>query len=281
MNLNKARDFYSAYYEGTLEPGLKQALEAARQADPEIEQDYRQFEMLVSELPNLAVEPIEVPADLHDKISAKLDHHLWTLEQQKPKRWSWNWKVALVGGVACLAIVSAIFAIRPAEGTASEAGISLPVGATTAKFEIVDGSLGLIVNNSSPITVTITNTADGQISAQRPLAPGRLFIPLRNESDTAEVLSISFSEKEIEPLLIVLPGKATGNVRSGEGTLLDCAKAVAQTFRTPITIRNRNTNEVVRWEFSQEDTTDNLVQALVKNNINATMLDSRILVFQP
>ena len=54
MNHDKAREFFSAYYEGTLESGLRQQLEARFRADAHLKADYAAFVETIEALGELA-----------------------------------------------------------------------------------------------------------------------------------------------------------------------------------------------------------------------------------
>ena len=83
MNIEKAREFYSAYHEGSLDKGLKQAFERQLETDAQVAAEFRLFKQAMEELSQLESEAIEVPSDLHDRISARLDLHI--LEQRRKK----------------------------------------------------------------------------------------------------------------------------------------------------------------------------------------------------
>jgi len=73
MNPVKARDFFSDYYEGLLEPGLKQAFERALKSDPHVQEEYKQFEIVMGQLGSFDKKPVDSPFNLYDKITARLD----------------------------------------------------------------------------------------------------------------------------------------------------------------------------------------------------------------
>ena len=50
MNQEKAKEFFSAYYEGTLEAGLQQSLEQQLRADGNLRREFRDFERAMEDV---------------------------------------------------------------------------------------------------------------------------------------------------------------------------------------------------------------------------------------
>src|SRR2546429_9984360 len=103
MNQEKAKEFFSNYYEGTLEPGLAQALEHAMSRDGGIRDDYHHFEQSYEELSSLKFETIEIPFDLNDKILANIDRHIYDNRRSQQPAWTtWlrNLSIASISAVA-------------------------------------------------------------------------------------------------------------------------------------------------------------------------------------
>src|SRR5581483_925490 len=73
MNQEKAREFFSAYFEGVLEPGLKQSFEARLAADAMLQADYAAFSETMGELRTMPEEEIEAPIFLSDRVATRLD----------------------------------------------------------------------------------------------------------------------------------------------------------------------------------------------------------------
>ena len=71
MNQSKARDFYSAYYEGTLDFGLTQAFERALTTEAEVKAEYEQFVRVMEDL-KVCKPLVEPPEDLHLKIRERV-----------------------------------------------------------------------------------------------------------------------------------------------------------------------------------------------------------------
>ncbi len=83
MTLAKAKDYFSAYHEGSLDRGLKQAFETRLREDTQLQAEYRAFERTMKELEAFGCVEVEPPSDLHDKIAARLDKAIWDQKRQK------------------------------------------------------------------------------------------------------------------------------------------------------------------------------------------------------
>ena len=73
MTHDKAREFFSAYYEGTLEPGLRASLGRRLEADARLQAEYDAFVGTVTSLDALRHEAVAIPAYLSDRIALRLD----------------------------------------------------------------------------------------------------------------------------------------------------------------------------------------------------------------
>src|SRR5688500_10784952 len=99
MNASKAREFFSSYFEGTLDAGLRQAFERRLHTDAEIQAEYRAFERTMGQLSTLKDLEVEVPFDLHERISARVDLHIFEAKRAKGSPWIAMWKPLLIGGL--------------------------------------------------------------------------------------------------------------------------------------------------------------------------------------
>lgn len=283
MNASKAREYFSAYYEGDLEAGLKQQFESALQGDGDLQADYSAFVQTMQALEHYDEAEIEVPADLSEQISRKLDKHLWDQKQTARPGLFGQWRMALLGGMAVVAIGAAFFALNPRDpqstiNTAGMAGQGT-VATTTADLVYDDGQIRLVVTNGRKLTlpVVVTDTETGTDVYRGELKGSDLSNPLTNEKAEAAVLAISFGET-IEGLTVVLPGASGGKVEPGEGTVVDLAKMVAQGFRTPVLVRVKNLSQTVAWNFAEDLSADQLPSALRDQKAKFTLRNDGFLV---
>ena len=100
LNHEKAREYFSAYHEGTLERGLKETFERALSTDAQVQAEYRAFERLMGSLESLKAEAPEPEFDLHEAIARRLDKHIYD-EARRAKHpiFAW-WKSAALGGLS-------------------------------------------------------------------------------------------------------------------------------------------------------------------------------------
>src|SRR5579859_1468627 len=136
MNLGKARDYFSAYYEGSLDRGLKQSFEARLKEDAQLQAEYRAFERTMAGLGALGRIEIEPPADLHEKISARLDRAVWDQKRAKTNSWFALWKVFVLGAAAATAVFVGFYKLNANGDSQNRAGIAgLPTPGSEAQFK--------------------------------------------------------------------------------------------------------------------------------------------------
>ena len=123
MNANKAREFFSSYFEGNLDDGLRQAFERTLNTDAELQAEYKAFERTLGQLAGLRDVEIEVPFDLHERISARLDRHIYEKRQTRGGGFLAFWKPALAAGVASLAVIGTVLSLNSSGGDVQGAAV--------------------------------------------------------------------------------------------------------------------------------------------------------------
>lgn len=245
MNQEKSREFFSAYYEGTLEAGLKHTLEQRLRADAQLMAEYRAFERTMEELDGLKFETIEVPSYLSDRITSRLET---VQESKRPAPWLQLWLPRFaVGAVAATAIVGAVLSLSARSGNnamgsiVSLPGAHKPTSTVPVTFTNQDG-VTTVVSGDQPSLVTEQNAGNSLR-----LMPGK-----RMELTNANTSSALFTVKpagEAVTILVAVPGKKVGADLSGSGTLQDFAKAMADHYGVPIVIKNSDLGKHVTWNF--------------------------------
>jgi anti-sigma-K factor RskA len=112
MNLAKAREHFSAYYEGSLEGGLKETFERALRSDAQIQAEYRAFERVMADLNLLGEAQPEANEDLHEEIARRLDRHIFERKRQARAPLFGIWKSLALGGLATVALVTAVLQLQ-------------------------------------------------------------------------------------------------------------------------------------------------------------------------
>ncbi|MBX3115210.1 MAG: hypothetical protein KF836_11645 [Fimbriimonadaceae bacterium] len=257
MNINKARDFFSAYYEGELGGGIKEAFERSLTTDPALKAEYEEFVEIMKMLEEPA-EEVPAPHDLHDKIMARLDHESWQEKQTAKPGLFGNWKLAFVGALALVAIVAGGLSItnNGSGGNKVEAGWGIPSPSTnvTEKVDVVakDGKLVMNLEANSGSEFQIRAYGSTEVIEEVSLKGTTFETEINTKSPDTVALEVINAKGESK-LLMVHPGTRSESLLKGEGSIVDCAKAIASTFRTPILIRVPDPEQQVAWDFESTD----------------------------
>lgn len=268
MNITKARDFYSEYYEGTLDGGLKQAFESALQSDPHIQSEYQEFVATMQRLAELPEQTIEIPFDLHDRISARLDRHVYETTRQTQPSGRFQWRYAFLGAVAATAIFAAVIALRPGDGQGPGQAslIGGPSRETRPQISVVDGQAQLSYRIQSKVVVTVRDEATGVVLQEFNSANAELAVKITNSRPDPVVVKVEFSNG-LEPIRLALPGTTGTEIREGTGPLEAVALAIAQTFRVPVIIEADSAKGDVTWKFDAADTAMTISSRLAESDV--------------
>lgn len=269
MNAQKAREYFSSYYEGTLERGLRETLERKLRTDPGIQADYESFVRTMNAIGRMRETLAEPPADLHETIMARLDRKIWETRRQPVRNWLGWWKPALAGGLACLAIVATVHQIgRPAD--TAQASIGPVANANSVVTTKPTESITAQINESGGVTFAYTTASerrvvirseDGRIRSDATVNASTLRYHLNNEHAATEVVSIEVDETG-PVALIALPGTSMELNGEGSGNLRDLIRASAGFFRTPIVLAASDASLPVSWNFTSQDPVAELTRAL-------------------
>src|SRR5437016_300995 len=187
MNLAKAKDYFSAYYEGSLDRGLQQSFEARLKEDAQLQAEYRAFERTMQDLGAMGKIEIEPPEDLHDKIAARLDYALWEQKRQKAPLMGLSWWKGLVMGLAVAAgIVTAFIGVHSYR--ADTAGTGIPfMNVPVEGFEVVmQNPTSVVVSHPrvAHMQVLIRDEATGELKDSEVLTNQPIQSkPLENVAD--------------------------------------------------------------------------------------------------
>jgi hypothetical protein len=259
MNSEKAREYFSAYAEGALDPGLVQALERKLAADAALRDEYRSFAALWQELESLKAPVPEPEFDLHERISRRLDLRVW--EQSRaasasPIRW---WRSLALGGLATLAIVAALTQI-PSNGTVSSAGV-VDVGSTGHVTVAYEGSELVLRYRSQGEQRLRVVTSDGEVRLDRRLSGETLRSVLENRRDHSALLTVTI-EGTSESAVVVVPGARPAHKLNGVGTVHDLALAASDHFRVALVLQNVPATHRVAWSFASANAYEAVRDAL-------------------
>jgi hypothetical protein len=262
MNLSKARDFYSAYYEETLDEGLRQAFERAMAQDAQVSAEYRQFVRIMGELKALD-NPVGVPADLHLKIRERVDANINALEaKSKTPSWFFGWKPIAYGAVATVAIIGAVASLSNLT-TSSQFGTAgmTSVADSAPRLTVDDGVLTLRFASSKPNGVTVTDLGTGRQVTSRTLVDQKLESPIRNSGTEATSVVVQFLQ-DYDPIMVAVPGTQINGQKSGSGTLFEMARALADRYAAPVVVQAKDSQAKFDWQFDGTDAMNAAVDEL-------------------
>jgi hypothetical protein len=251
MNNGKARDYFSAFYEGSLDRGLQQAFELRLKEDAQLQAEYRAFERTMKELEGLSAVEIEPPADLHERISARLDRHIYEQKRQATPAFAGWWKSLLVGTAAAAGFFFAVVKLNTGDAPQVNTAGLLPTG--PAKLQITPSGKDVLLSYPSGDTSTIV-IRDGQgAEIQRFQIKDHEMKnkPLKNEGDAAQLVQVEINQDL--KTYIALPGKVVSKERSGSGSLGDLAKGLAGFYSVPVVLEVKSLSDNINWDFTQTD----------------------------
>ncbi|MFM9874290.1 MAG: anti-sigma factor family protein [Fimbriimonadaceae bacterium] len=278
MNASKVRDLFSAYYEGDLSSGLREAFDRALATDSALKVEYDEFCSAMK----LLAEPesdIEVPFDLHEKIMARLDLQEWEVKQTTKASFWGRWRLAMVGGLATVAIVAGVLSVNSRGNEVSNAGF-VPGASTQVVVEkvdaaFVDGSVVVQITAKSGSAYSVRKVSDNSLLADLKVGKGLLSQSIVNEDRVAQAFSVVDAKGE-EKLFIVLPGTAQGTNLKGEGTVLDLSLSMADAFRTPLVVRANDRSKSVHWDFKVGSSMSERSTMLESQGLNLSLIGDRI-----
>jgi hypothetical protein len=267
MNNEKAREYFSAYAEGSLDAGLAQSFEAKLKADAELRQEYDQFEATLKELDTLRFEKIEVPFDLNDRVSAAIDKSLYENKRTATPSWTMWLRNLSFAGLAAAALFGAVYTLNLNGGSVTNAGpIGEPVQVKPRieqiQYSKIAGGVQMEYRPSEKHTVLIKGGAQGEETFN---VSGRGWInELKNDQPNAAIFTVEVKGEQ-PPMIVVVPGTTRPTVKAGQGTLVELAKAVADFYGVPVVVKSASSAIELSWNFgtgSASQETSNALQGI-------------------
>jgi len=266
MNQEKAREFFSAYYEGTLDGALRQAFEQRLNADATLQADYAAFVETINELTSMRHEEIEIPIYLSDRIATRLEE---VQEQSRPRVPVWtNWIRGLAfSGLAAAAIVGAVINLQSQGGDIGEANlVGAPAAAPMLKFAGEGSSVKLAFAPTGKATVVISSGITGneikryELDGTSTSGVRALDAPLTNDHAQTALFSVRVNDEA--PILVAVPGTGRPSTASGEGSVTDLAVAIASQQRVPVIVKVADTTKRANWNLEGTSGRDSALDAL-------------------
>lgn len=278
MNPNKAREHFSAYYEGSLDPGLKQSFERKLATDAAIQAEYQAFARAVDQLNELKNLPIETPFDLHDRITARLDHHLWERKQKRAFSLVGWWKAVAVGGLATVAILATIFSLKGGGGQYTAGALTSPVR-EEVRLLMKGDRLQLSYRASGRATIKIHEGVGGKVLQTIQLDRQAVESPISNAGEKPTLVSITCSA-DSRRMVVALPGTTPSREVEGDGTVSDLALAAAGYYQVPVRIETEALDAKVRWKLVGETVSEAVSSDLDQSGLALEKRDGMLVILK-
>ena len=283
MSSHSLRDHFSAYYEGTLEPGLVVVLENAFRTDAGLRAEYERFSETLDSLSQMAVEDIPIPNFLSDRIQSRLN-----VQAPKAKWYEMVW-VRQLGftAVAATAILGAVFAIQ-ARGTSgvAEAGIASsnqPQANAPAtdilKVSVDGGNATATFTGSTSKSVIVSDHESQKLMKKYDVTGGTVQIGLENPGAEAFVFQVDVTGEK-QPTLIIVPPvtpSTTSNLKD-TGGVIDLLKYVSDRFGVHIQITAEDVKDTVRWDGIKSSSAKEILEEVLPKNFTVQESNGLILV---
>lgn len=260
MKLDKAYDYFSAYYEGSLDSSLRAQMDRLFEANPRLRQDFEAFAGALQDLESTRQFEIEVPADLHERIISRLDRSIYEAARAKPSGFMGFWRRYAIGAVAVVLIAGGALSVvnRGSSKEVQASPIPTSLNNQVDSEPHVDGNARGTFLRFKPTredSVKIMRLPDGKVLQTYTVNPNQeLDVPLQNPAEEAIVLVISSANSK-NALTVVVPGSAKSEEKSGEGTMLDFARAMSAHYQMPVMLDTEKRDAMIRWTLNAENMT--------------------------
>ncbi|MCX7798757.1 MAG: hypothetical protein N2109_00255 [Fimbriimonadales bacterium] len=265
MHADKARELFSAYWEGKLDAAMKASLERRLAADERLRAEYDAFAATCRALSLVHSKVPEPGFDLHDRVMARIDRYAWEKARGR-EPWYRNWRTATATGIAALLLVSAGITLTNRSGS--------PI-ASMGPSELPDR---LYVRSGGGETVVTYQTAGEKTVVIRELGQGRelarvrldgrgfpmgqmLRSPVVVRTPQPALLQVAV-EGQAEPLFVAIPGLRQSLPIEGRGTVRDLAVALADRYRVPVVVATDSKRSDIVWKLDGTDSVGAATQAL-------------------
>lgn len=276
MTNEKAREYFSAYSEGTLDAGLAQSFEAKLKADQTLRAEYEQFEATLKELESLRFEQIEVPFDLNDRISAAVDKSIYDKKRTAQPGWALWLRNLAFAGLAAGAVFGAYLSINRggSEGPA-EAGLTpgskAPKTIEQVEFSKTPKGVSLEYKPTEKHTISIRG---GDAGEQKFETGKELWLhELKNSQPDSALFEVDV-QGEVPATIVIVPGTTRNEIEVTQGTVAVLAQEIADKFGVPVVLKTSKAQVEISW--TALDGSDALkTSEMALQNLNGVMADMR------
>lgn len=252
MNLERAREFYSAYYEGALDDGLRQAFQRALAKDPKVADEYAQFVRIMGDLKQIRTD-VSVPSDLHARIQGRiLEDEQATANKESSTMRLMALRPFVYGAAATVAIIAAVVSLTGRSSGNKATADLLPVTDVSPTIVAKEDAVYLSFGTTGKNRVTVSDPSASKTVAQFELDNQRIESPLRNIGPVARAVRVSFS-KDFAPLTVFVPGKSQSLEKTGTGGLESFLIAVCQQYGNPVVVAVSDPGTQLTWTLDGVD----------------------------
>jgi hypothetical protein len=284
MTQDKAREYFSAYHEGTLEPGLRSSLGRKLNGDVALSAEYDAFVATVTALDSLRSEVIETPSYLSDRIASRIDTArvapapFWTTWfARRPAQTSYVPRMVWATGLAACLIFAAVGLKGMGVGSASQAGVIDVPGSDSVAWTLDASGVTVRFGGSSARKVSVSpdggSTEVFEVQEKQPLE-----VTLKNSNGNSRRFTIKSGSSIFG--VVVVPGTRTNVRRLGSGSLEELATALSDTFHVPVVVKGEAEGKTFRWNLEGTDARSAAGDSL-GGQTKATILDGNVLQIEP
>lgn len=257
MTNEKAREYFSAYSEGTLDAGLAQSFEAKLRMDSGLKAEYEQFESTLKELESLRFEQVEVPFDLNDRISAAVDKSIYEKKRTAQPAWTVWLRNLAFGGLATAALFGGYLSIVNRSGDSNPSVPASPFPSETAKpnieqieYKSIPNGVRMEYKPTDKHTVSIKGGSEGEKTFN---VDSTLWLNrLTNDQPSSAVFTVEV-KGEVPATMVVVPGTEKKDSTTGQGSILELAKAAADKYGVPVILKSNQAQSEISWNLAGED----------------------------
>jgi len=275
MTTEKAREFYSAYFEGSLEPGLRLSFDVALRENAEVSAEYEFFAQTMRELDAVGKEEIPIPADLHARIVERLEADR-TMRKPTPlflwRNFAYAAAAAVLIGGAFLGVLKNRGGVTMQSGMlgGGDSGRNQPVS-VTPEFSFRNKQFLIHVPSDSPQTLNVLSEPDLKVLKSLSVTTDQ-DVPLANPNPDAAAFQAGI-QGQADKYLIALPGSLTDDAQTGQGDVVALAMAVAGHYGVPVIVSDAKSDEALKWDFTNHTPAEAL-QATLNSQSTVNVMGS-------
>jgi len=260
MNHDKAREFFSAYYEGALDAGVRQALDQRMSVDPALRSDYAAFAETMRVLDRIDQEDVAVPIYLSDRIATRLEQEREKSGRRAPTLGVWLRGLAFAG-LGAAAITGAVLSFGSRSSLSSAGIVSAGPEGSQPTFSGAGSSVTMNYrphDDRAVIVFSGTSNREVQRFTVDADAPSH---PFENRLPGTALFRIEVPMDHFTALLAI-PGPSGGAVASGSGTVRDFTVALASRYHVPVLLRTTDDQKRLTWKLQGSDPREAATAAL-------------------